>query len=246
MLTEKPWLGFFTGYDRRDFCVGVGANGRIELQVKKDGGGVLGVGRVIYIDPQIIELDGTRKVVKALIPESLTSDQKAMEQPTKTTYRGKVTGNAEFEVNLEYDGDDFYVSGRLLDAGELKNPLEFQIRVKYGDVYRYTAPEKLKDETSRDSIETLSVDKKKNKIKVFEKVDLASEEINGKGLTFVEVQLKGLNSRKFLHEAQGACTLRLENNGGLAEAPLQGFSVIWQADAEKNKDGKARLHMEVK
>ena len=245
MLTEKPWLGYFAGYDRRDFCVGVGANGRIELQVKKDGGGVLGVGRVIYIEAEIREQDGDRKVEKKLKPESLTSTDKATEQPQKTSFRGKVTGDAEFEMTLEFDDDDVYISGRLLDPGTLKNP-DFQIRVKYGDVYRYVTPEKLKDETERDSIETLNVDKKKNKIKVFEKVDLASEEINGKGLTFVEVQLKGLNSRKFLHEVQGASTLRLENNGGIAEAPLQGFSVIWQADAEKNKDGKARLHMEVK
>jgi hypothetical protein len=246
MLTEKPWLGYFAGHERRGFTFGISASGRIELQAKRDNGGVMGVGRVIYIDPEVIEVVEGRDVFKKVIPESLTTTDKPTATPQKVSFRAKVTGNAEYEVTCEIDGDDVYVQGRLLDAGELKNPLRFEIRVRYGDVYRYTPAEKLEDETERDRIDTLGLDRKKGKIKVFEKVDLGSEAINGKGLSSVEVELKGLNYRKFSHEAQGASSLRLENAKGIADAPLQGFCVIWRVDKEKDPEHKARLYIRVK
>lgn len=245
-LNKKPWIGHFAGYERRNFQIGVTAVGDIELQVKKDNGSVLGVGRVIDIRPEICELVNGRMVIKKITTESLTSHEKATVQPQKTSFRGKVTGDAEFEISLEFDDNDVYVSGRMLDRGQLTNPLHFQIRVRYGDVYRYTAAEKLKDETARDRIETISVDKKKGKIKFFESVDLASEPINGKGLSAVEVEMKGLLEYKFKYEAQGPSTFRLENCQGLAAAPLNGFSVIWRADEGKEADPKARIFLQIR
>lgn len=246
MLNEKPWLGHFAGYERRNFQMGVTSEGQIELQIIKDGGGVLGAGRVISIRPELCEQVEGRTVIKKIIPESLTSTEKATVQPQKTNFRGKVTGGAEFEVSLEFDDNVVYMSGRMLSRGELTNPVHFQIRVRFGDVYRYTASDKLKEETARDRIETLGLDKKKNKIKFFDSVDLASEQINGKGLSAVEVEMKGLNDKKFIYQAQGPSTLRLENNQGLAEAPLKGFCVIWRADEGKDTDPKARLFLQVK
>lgn len=245
-MSDKPWLGHFAGYERRNFQIGVTANGQIELQIKKDNGGILGVGRVIYIRPEICEQVDGKTVIKKMIPESLTSAEKASVQPQKVNFRGKVTGNAEFEINLEFDGDDVYARGRLVDKGELTNPLHFQIRIKYGDVYRYVDAAKIKDETARDSIQTIDLDKKKNKIKVFESVDLTSDKINGKGLSAVEIEMKGLNDMKFQYEAQGPSAMRLENNEAQASAPLNGFSVIWRADEAKDTDNKARLHLSLK
>jgi hypothetical protein len=245
-LNEKPWLGHFAGYERRDFQIGVTAAGQIELQIKKDNGGVLGVGRVIYIRPEICEMSNGRLVVKQPVIESLSSPDQPTVQPKKTTFRGKVTGNAEFEITLEFDDDEIHVGGRLLNKGELTNPVHFQIRVRYGDVYRYTSAEKLENESSRDRIETLDLDKKKGKIKFFDSIDLASEKINGKGLSAVEIEMKGLNNVKFQYEAQGASAMRLENNDGLASAPLNGFSVIWRADETKDTDHKARLYLQLK
>jgi len=245
-LQEKPWLGHFVGYERRDFTCGIKEDGKMVIEAKNSKGSFMGFQKTITITPEIVETVGGKAVVKQIIPDSLTSADKPTDKPEKTTFRGKVTGDAEFEMVAEFDGNEVKVGGRMLSPGTLTNPLHFQIRVRFGDVYRNVADDKLKDAAKKDRIEYVRLDKKKGKVGSMESIDLASADISGKGLSAVAVELSCYDERKFEYLLQGDGQLLLENPRGLASLPKDGFCILWRGDAQKDKDGKGRLVMEVK
>ena len=245
-LQEKPWLGHFVGYERRDFTCGIKEDGKMVLEAKNAKGSVLGFQKSLTISAEIVETVSGKQIVKQVIPESLTSADKPTEDPQKITFRGKVTGDAEFEMVAEFDGDNVFVGGRMLNAGTLTNPLHFQIRVRFGDIYRNVVEEKLEDDAKKDRIEFVRLDKKKGKCGVLESIDLAAADITGAGLSAVSVELSCYDERKFEYLLQGDGQLLLENPRGIASLPKDGFSILWRGDTQKDKDGKGRLHMKIK
>jgi predicted YcjX-like family ATPase len=58
--------------------------------------------------------------------------------------------------------------------------------------------------------------------------------------------MKAYEGKRFEYSIEGPGRIVLGNPGDVATAPMHGFSVIWQADAAKDPEGKARFVMEVK
>lgn len=245
-LPDKPWIGHFIGHERRDFRFGVKEDGEMVLECFNNKGTAMGFSKAILFDIEIVEAYPDRQSVKKIIAESLVTTDKASDKPEKVSFKGKVTGDAEFEVFLEFDDDIIKFGGRILTPGSIKNPLTFRITSRYQNVYSYTAKEKLEDETEKDRIEFITLDKKRDKIGIFEPVDLASEKITGKGLSNVRVELKPLEGKRFEYSIEGPGHISLANPRGLPTAPMLGFSVHWNPDPAKDPDAKARFVLEVK
>ncbi|MFM2170003.1 MAG: hypothetical protein RI957_232 [Verrucomicrobiota bacterium] len=240
-LQEKPWLGHFVGYEQRGFQFGVKEDGKMVFEAKNRKGSFMGFDKAVNISAEVVEMVAGKPVVKQIIAESLVSPDKATDKPKKTSFRGKVTGDAEFEMVLEFDGDTILMGGRLLGNGTLTNPLHFQIRVRHADVYGKTQADRVPTEAKKDRLEFTRLDKKKGKAELLEAIDLGSEAISGKGLSEVAVELKCYEDRKFEYSPVGDGLLVMESPRGQAAAPRDGFSVIWRPDATKDKDGKGRL-----
>jgi len=83
------------------------------------------------------------------------------------------------------------------------------------------------------------------KKQTFEKeVEAASKDLNGPGIAGAEIEISAYQGKKFLFIASPDSTMMLSND---KLAPLfQGFSITWVPDAAKDKEGKARLSLEVK
>ena len=87
-------------------------------------------------------------------------------------------------------------------------------------------------------------DGKRQKL-TFEKVlDAGSKEINGPGIAAAEIKIAAYGKRKFFVTAAPNSAMKLSN--AKPASLSEGFSIQWSPDHDKDKDGKARLALEVK
>ena len=245
-LQDKKWLGHFAAHERRDFQFSVLQDGEMKIEVINDKGVAMGAVKTILISPAVCEVVGPRSIVKKIDEKSLISPDKPNLKAKNISYRGKVTGGAEFEMNAAFDGDKVTLGGRILNPGSLKTPLEFQIRTKIQNVYMYTDKEKLKDEASRDRIEFIRDDKERGRVGSFKAAKFSDEKVFGKGFTSVEVDMKPFAGKRFKFEVDGPGIMKMENPRGISSCPMEGFVVLWRHDAQKDPEGKGRVVIEVK
>jgi hypothetical protein len=251
-LSDKEWSGYFVGIEDRKFRFGITSDGKSEIRVIGKTGKPVGGNLSVDIDFRIEETmpDG-KVVVRQIKPESLESAQPATKSPKDIVISGKVTGDTAFEIHVSEEKGAISLGGRLLVAGNLKNPTRFTIGVRFPNVY-VTATKTgdrrevrtLEDKIKGDRLELLYTDKKKVRLSTSDQVDAGSKEINGPGISELELELAAYNEDKFEIVASPNSSMTLFNDRAL---PLnEGFTVIWAPDPAKDSDGKARINIEVR
>ncbi len=251
MINEVPWLGHFAVFANKRFQFAVTAQGKITLIPIGDNDKPVANSLEIPIEVTVEEIRPDGKItVKKVQPKSLESAQPATEKLEKVVLRGKVTGDASFELTLEQVRGVVSVGGRVLDSGTLtKNPLRFSIRIKFPSPYRY---DKRRDKREQkafekkiedDRLDLTWSDGKRKKQSFDEKVDASSKELNGSGIAAAEIEISAYKGRKFEFIASQNSTIALSNEKG----PLhEGFEIQWLPDPAKDPQGKARLSLEVR
>lgn len=266
-LEEQPWMGYFAVFGNKRFNIGVTSQGQIKLSPMNEKGQQVTQQLDIAITAGIEEIlpDG-RAVMKQLNPETLTSEQPATAKLEKTTIRGKVTGDAEFELNIEQSRGIIFIGGRVLDPGKLtKNPLRFAVRARIPNGYPHEknkpsategdddskqdreakkAEKAFMKKIEDDSLEVKWTDGKRVKRDFVEPVEAASKDLCGPGITSAEVEISSYKGKRFVFTASPNSSITLWNE---KPAPLYtGFTINWSADPAKDADGKARLAVEVR
>jgi len=251
-LSKQPWIGFYAGHSSKRFQIGLSSQGDIVLSSFTDKGDKVSLILDIKIQVGIEENMGDGKVVMRQIQvESLTAKEPATDKLEKVVVTGKTTGDAAFELNIEQVRGVIFIGGRMTDPGTLtKNPVNFGVRVRIPSLYKNSNPTDKKGEkefekkTEDDELAIKWTDGKKVKQSLMEKVMASSKEINGPGINSIEVESAAYRGRTFVFTASPNSAITLWNS---EEKPLhEGFSINWKADVEKDKEGKARLAIEVK
>ena len=249
---QPPFLGYFAVFTNKRFEFRVTPEGKMVLASLNQKGEPASDRLAQRVDIVVQELmpDG-KSVIRQIKPETLESPQPATDKLEKAVIRGKVTGDAAFEVSIEQQRGVITMGGRLVDPGTLKNPLRFSLRVVFPNAYPEKKPNGRKEEEAfekqlkDDCVEVKWTDGKRKKQSFEKPVDVASKDLNGPGITAMEVVIAPYKDRKFLFTTTGNSTINLSNNG--KTAPLyEGFFINWMPDAEKDKDAQARLSLEVK
>lgn len=254
MMNDKDWLGFFIGVENDDLRFGVGADGKTTLRInRKKKGDPISNKLTVVFDFQIQETKPDGKImIYKVMPETLESSKEPTTSPEKTVFRGKVKGDAEFEVTVDEARGGISLGGRLLDPGTLaKDSLRFTISVKipnaYVDVDKPADKKEMKafeERLKEDRVQLTYADKKRTKLSTTESIDAGSKEINGAGITAAEVKFSTYQGKQLglLASPGSLMTLSAKQPG-----PLQdGFMITWTADAAKDPQGAARLNIEVK
>jgi len=136
ILAERPWAGYFVVHPQRKF----------NLAIKTDGSAVLlpiarremvNRLRAIQISAVIREtLPDGRANERSIHPEGFATKNDPTLAPTTIIYQGTSAGKGRFELTWRFEGDTIRVSGRMLEAEKLKNPMTLRIRVKIPDLDR--------------------------------------------------------------------------------------------------------------
>ena len=252
-LQEKEWLGYFVGFKNKKFQFGITSQGKAAIKVMGKKGEPLAQKLTIPVEFLVEEIQPDGKVkAKNLKPESLESVQPATNKPQQIVIRGKVTGDATFEVFVNEDRGVISLGGRLLDPGTLtKNPVRFSIRVKFPDAYpgakaagdKKEAKE-LEEKSKNDRLELSWTDGTRVRQPTDMPVAASSKEINGPGIAAMQVEFSAFDEKKFEFTASPSSTMTL--SGGPAAPLHEGFTLTWRADPAKDPEAKARLSFEVK
>jgi hypothetical protein len=255
-LEKQPWIGFYAAYANKRFNFSVTPQGNIELAPMNKKGTPVGKKLAITIDAGIEEtLPDGKAVMKQIQVDTLESEQAATENLEKISIRGKVTGDAQFELNLEQTRGIIFIGGRVLDSGTLtKNPIRFAVRVRIPNGYPDSSDAKAKpvDKSGKaflkkiadDSLTVKWTDGKRVKQDFEKAVDATSKDLNGPGIASAEVEISSYHGNRLIFTASPNSAITLRN---AQPAPLhEGFVISWLADASKDPDGKARLAIEVK
>ena len=251
-LEGDEWLGYFVGFKNKKYQFAITSQGKTTLRVIGEKGEPLNQMMTILVEFLVEETqpDGksTAKYIKA---ESLESAQPATNKPQQMVIRGKVTGDAGFEAFVSEDRGVISLGGRLLDPGTLTNPTRFSIRLKVPKAYPYAKAagnkkeeKEQKDKMKDDRLQLSWTDGKRVKLSADKAVDASSAEINGPGISAMQVEFSTYEKRKLELIASPNSMIKLSGNQA---APLHdGFTITWVADPAKDPDAKARLSFEVK
>ncbi len=251
-MTEKEWLGYFVGIKNRAFQFAFTAEGKATIRPIGRKGEFVSSKLTIPVSFKVLETMPDGKVVsRQIVPESLESAQSATDKPENVVIKGKVTGDAGFEIFVHAERGGISLGGRLLEPGTLKNPLQFAIDVRIPDVYadakdaRDKKSEKaLEEKMKKDRLQLIWTDKKRVKPSLTEKIDVSSKEVSGPGIAAVQLELSAYDEKKFEFTASENSLIALEHK---PPATLnEGFSMSWTANSGKDPEGKARLNIEIK
>jgi hypothetical protein len=246
MINQTPWLGHFAVFANKRFQFAVTAQGKITLIPIGDNDKPVANSLEIPVEISVEEIRPDGKITV----KTLESAQPANRKFENAVLRGKVTGEASFELTLEQARGVISLGGRLLDPGTLtKNPLRFSILIKFPSAYRSDNRRDKREQkafekkTGDDRLDLTWIDGKRKKQAFTEKVDASSKALGGPGIAAAEVEISSYKGRKFEFIASRNSTLALANEKG----PLhEGFEIRWLPDPAKDPQGKARLSLEVR
>ncbi|MFD2258025.1 hypothetical protein ACFSSA_15195 [Luteolibacter algae] len=233
-LDEKPWFGYFIGVSERKFQFGITDKGEAILQPLNSRGEILSLFNPIKFDIEILEATPNGKdVSKQIISGSLESDSPATLDPSKPiVYRGKVTGDAAFQVAFLPERGGFSVTGKITDNGSLKNPLRFSIALRF-DPYAKTkldSPKKEEEHEKKIKRDTLSFTTKggeREKFKLTESVSLSEKFPDG--CSELSFEAEGYDGTEFTVAASGESKIVLESKS--TEALWHGIELRWEMSA---------------
>lgn len=251
-LQEKEWLGYFVGVQSRALRFGITSEGKTAIHVMGRRGEPLSRKLAIPVNFLVLEtLPGGKVISRKIQSESLESVQSATNKPQNIVIRGKVTGDAGFELFINEERGVISLGGRLLEREKSKNPLKFVIDLRipnvYADVDNHGDKKEEKafeERTRRDRLQLIWTDQKRVKQSLSEKVDAGSPKICGPGIAAVLVELGAYEGKEIEVTASGSSQIALSNR---ASAPLiDGFSITWTTDSMKDPEGKTRLSIGVR
>lgn len=214
-MSDKPWLGYFLGLSERKYRFGITSKGKGVFTSRNE--------KEIFIDFHVVETLSTGKTIKKTIKdESLTSDQAATDDPVSTMkYRGKVTGDATFEVSITPRSNGFSLGGKILNQGKLKNPLRFEIIVRASLHRSEPEPRELR----KQSISYVGVSRDKGKIPFKDHPFGYLDE----DLISANIDTNFYDKAKISFEATNGSKLRVNDTSNPA---WQSISFSWQAATE--------------
>lgn len=247
VLKDDKWIGFFQGFETRSMRFGVAGDGKIIFKLIGKKSDPLGQKLMVDVGIRVEETMPDGKVVaKALIPGSLESAQLASDRPKNVVIRGKVTGDAEFELTVNEERGAIQLGGRMLGAGTLKNPLRFALQVRIPNAYpdEQSAGDRKKekafeDRTKGDRVQFTLLDGKRIKSSRAEVVDSGAAQFKGAEIAKAQIQFDSYQGKEIEVEATGNSSFQLDNP---RTGPLRdGFTLTWASDPAKDPEAKARL-----
>lgn len=243
-LDDKPWTGWFAGYETRKFRFGVNREGEAYLMPMKNRDETIYNKNWIRLTPVIeVVREGRGPITKKIEMNGWAAQTEASDEAEKISYRGTVTGGAVFEVTIEIDGATIRMGGRLVEEGTLAGEkLRFGVRAKMPNLhYREKDEDKLEDKTGDDRYDFIRVGGEKEKLDGWDMVD--GDEFTQDGFSAVRIDMESYEGRLDMIAGPGG---HFEIWTGGEKRAYQSMSVNWIHQPEKDPNGEARFELTFK
>lgn len=249
VLPDKPWVGFWIGYEERDFDFGVGGKGEGELFLKergREGMERISLFRSLKFHYIVEEEIGGKWQRRTLEEDLFETGQAASAEVEKFDFVAAYKGGTKIRVSHFLDGKEIRI-GTVLVSTESKNPIRVGVEVVFPDLYRLQediSDRDLKKKMKGDEVRALRLDGRKLKFALYEEVSLADDAVLGKGASEFSLESQNL-AKKTINLSLGA-----PKTGKILfeqKKPLHtGFSAIWYPEKAANASEPSVLVIEVK
>lgn len=233
-LKEQPWLGYFIGIEhRKKMRFGVTAKGQGVIDPLDDKGKPVFAKVPFQVNFDVIEtLPDGKTVRKQINSDSLATDQEASMNPRDpVTFRGKVTGDAAFEVTVYPERGGVAVTGRLTDKGTLTNPLHFEISLDVKPYPRKPGDDETKiknfeERAKKDVLRYETVSRKRGKIEFLDETNPAIAV--GEAMAELDFKTDAFDNKEFTVATTDKAKLTFADLG--AKPIWNGFNLHWRID----------------
>jgi hypothetical protein len=233
-LKGQPWLGYFIGIEhRKKMRFGVTAKGQGVIDPLDDKGKPVFAKVPFQVNFTIIEtLPDGKTVRKQINSDTLASEQPATVDPkAPITFRGKVTGDAAFEVTVHPERGGVSVTGKLTDNGTLTNPLHFEISLDLKPYPRRPGdePAKIKafeERAKKDVLKYDTVSRKRGKIEFLDDTNPAT--VVGEAMSRLDFKTDAFDNHEFEIKTTDKAKLTFADNG--TKPIWNGFNLLWKVD----------------
>ena len=233
-LREQPWLGYFIGIEhKKKMRFGVTAKGQGVIDPLDDKGKPVFAKVPFQVNFDVVEtLPDGKTVRKQINSDTLSTDHEASENPRDpVTFRGKVTGDAAFEVTVYPERGGVAVSGKLTDKGSLTNPLHFEISLDVKPYPRRPGDQeddikRFEERAKKDVLRYETVSRKRGKIEFLEETNPAV--FVGEAMSELDFKTDAFDNKDFTVTTTEKAKLTFED---LGSKPIwNGFTLRWKVD----------------
>jgi hypothetical protein len=264
-LSGQPWLGYYAVHANKNYEFKVAAaDGKVSLIPLGEGTPVLG-NLLVYINFGIEETLPDGKIISSPMQgNTLETSDPASDKLSKSILHGKTAGNASVEITIEQSRGIVFVGSRVLEPGAHTHPIRTTATVVFPNINppakppasdealderdaKRAAKKEVKDAEDKlkdDGVTVKWTDGKRHSITFEKPVNAGTTDFNGPGITAAEVKIATYGKKKFLFNASPNSVMKISNPKPASLS--EGFSLQWSPNPEKNKEGKARLAIEVK
>ena len=198
MSDETRWLGYFVGWEERNFDYGYGADGEAIMHYvnKKEVSSHTNVDVRFNVQEKIKGKWVTRKILE----DGLQTTDVASKNPRKpVTHTITVTGDTKVEIMQTLSGKRIIVKPKILEK-KTENEIRFTMTFRLPDFFRHMKEETDKEIKKLMRSDYISMkranDGKKVKFKLYEKdIDLADAKMIPEGATEFEFSTKKIGGK---------------------------------------------------
>ncbi|MDP0491148.1 MAG: hypothetical protein Q7Q71_08895 [Verrucomicrobiota bacterium JB023] len=229
-MHEHPWVGYWVGYEDREFDFGIGAKGNGELFLKQRQKGEMtriSAFRSLKMRYLLEEKAGDNWISRSMVEDGFETSQDPSGDVEKAEFEVSYKGGGAAKVTHTFERGEVHIGIEWVKKPEGKEA-RLGIEVIIPDLYRLKSDieeRELKEKLEDDEVRAVRVDNKKFKVEFEDDVTLSDEDVLGKGATEFEITSKQLADK----------SINLSNTkdkGGVfyfdQKNPLhEGFSVMW-------------------
>ncbi len=234
MSDKTAWLGYFVGWEEKDFDFGIGADGEVLMHPKDKG--KRGSHKEFSIRYILQEEIKGKWVTRQLLEEKglESTSEKGLDPNKPVTINTSFTGDTKIEWVHVLSRGAIVLKPKVLEK-TTENPIRVGLSVNLPRLYHFDEePEarELKKKVGGDTIEGIRLkDKKKVRIKFHENdKDITGEEYLKDGASEIEVKSEGFYGSTFViaQSNEKVGRIDVETKGPLYNS----FSVMWLANPE--------------
>lgn len=247
-LMEKPWYGFWVGYENSKWDAGIGDDGKGMLFLKKDKKrtNLLRNYEIIYLLEEKINGEWVRpKMVK----NGFETKQSPTAKPKQIEFIATYTSGSQARFQQTFSSRGLQISAELVKKSEEASEARVGIRFRVPPLFKVKTPEQeepeyLEEKLEDEEIRIKLLNNQNQKIKLHEKISLESPEFNEVGAQSFQFKTKLTGGRQVGLELDNPKTGKLVFEQ--TNAIYQGFEVLWYPTQEKSVRTKPLLNLTVK
>jgi len=247
VLSERPWFGYWVGkeYSKCDFSIAGDGVGSLMLKEKNK--------RItdrleVKIHYFLEEKVKGKWVQRRLVEDGFETEQKATAKPKKVDFTATYTGGGQARFIQTFTSQGIEIAAKMVKKSDKAEEARVGVQVSIPSLFhgkgREEAIEQAEERLKGDKLRGVRSDNKKLSFDYHEDVDLAGEDVFGKGAESLLIDCSHFGKRKF--ELQNSVAKKGKILFDKTKNPFLGIKAKWYPEDEQGKATSSLFQISVR